>query len=570
MDKKHMFEIRDRDGLARLGVLRIGNRQVDTPLLMPVINPNISMIKASDMKEMGCEMVITNAYILKKSGIEKDVHEVLGFDGPVMTDSGTFQSHIYGDIEFSNEEMLSFQQKIRSDVNTIVDEFVEPDDSYEVAERKTMETISRAKSAYNNCKTLALPVQGGLYSDLRKRCAKAYYNYEALFPIGGVVPLMESQRYEELIDVVLTCKHYLNPSMPVHLFGCGHPMLFAIASLFGCDLFDSAAYSKFAAEDRFMFENGTMPLSAISEDICSCPVCSKHGIEEIKGMEKTERVKLIAEHNLRTSFQEIRRVRNAIKNGRIWELAEIRARGNPALLYGFNAIKKYKKLLEHYEPLSRKSSLGTGAESFYRPMVTRAVKKSKDCYISGFYHQSFVPCPAELRYTYPFGQAIMPYTKRAKAMENLRKREPGDEETIRAIARMQFGADAERALLNGELTFVRSRKNNRIRNVMCDGEHILSLRAEDGYFTLKLGGGRKLLDLPYPRMRVVVNRDSEEPAREGKNVFAKFVVDADDKTIIGNEVVVVNENDELLAIGRALMVREEMLAFKRGIAIKIR
>ncbi len=561
-----MFEIKDRDGLARVGMLITDRGAVTTPTLMPVLNPNIALIKVADMQKMGCEIVITNGYIFKKSNIRRDVHDVLNFDGPVMTDSGTFQSHIYGGIEFSNEEMLEFQREIGSDIATIVDEFVEPDDEYELAKSKTLKTISRAKGAYENHeRTLALPVQGGLYKNLRRRCAEAYYDYEAIFPLGGVVPLMESQRYEELIDVILTCKRYLNPSMPVHLFGCGHPILFAIAALFGCDLFDSAAYSKFAAEDKFMFESGTVSLNNIEEDICTCPACLKYSIDEIKQMEKSERTKLIAEHNLRISFQEIKRVRNAIKTGRIWELAEIRARGHPALLQGFNTMRKYKKLLEHYEPLNRKSSLGTGRESFYRPMVTRAVKRSTDCYISGFSYQSFVPCPAELKYTYPFGQTTMPYSKSAERMS---KGTPGDEDTVKAIARMQFGKKAEKALLGGVLSFVKS-KNGRIRNVLCDGKHILSLRAEDGYFSLKLEGAKKLLSLPYPEMRVVVGEESENPVREGKNVFAKFVVDADN-IMIGNEVVIVNREDDLLGVGRALMVKEEMLTFKRGIAIKIR
>ncbi len=563
-----MFEIKDRDGLARTGIFSTNRGPVNTPALMPVINPNISLISASEMKVMGCEMVITNAYILRKSGRDTDVHETLDFGGPVMTDSGTFQSHVYGGIEFSNEEMLSFQSRIGSDISTIVDEFVEPDDSYETAERKTEETIARAMEAYvTHESTIALPVQGGPYRDLRERCADAYYDYEALFPLGGVVPLMESQRYEELIDVILTCKRYLNPSMPVHLFGCGHPMLFAVASLFGCDLFDSAAYSKFASEDKFMFESGTVALSDIEEEICDCPACSAHGIGGIKKMEKEERTRIIAEHNLYVSFQEIRRVRNAIKTGRIWELAELRARGHPTLLRGFNVIKKHRKLLEHYEPLSRKSSLGTGMESLHRPAVTRAVRRSRSCFVSGFSYQSFFPCPAELKYTYPFGQTTMPYTK---STTNMKRGNPNDEDTVRAVARMQFGENAEQALLSGKITLIKSRTNDRIRNVLCDGEHILSLRAEDGYFSLKLGGARKLLSLPYPAMRVVVSRDSEDPVREGKNVFARFVTDADRDTIIGNEVVVVSKDDDLLAVGRALMVREEMLTFKRGVAVKVR
>jgi 7-cyano-7-deazaguanine tRNA-ribosyltransferase len=566
-----MFELREKDGLARTGTLITPRGSVKTPALMPVLNPNISLIPASAMKKFGCEMVITNSYIFRNSGISRDVHEVLGFDGPVMTDSGTFQSHVYGSIDASNEEMLSFQERIGSDIATIVDEFVEPEDDYKKARAKTLRTISAARIGYETHKgLLALPVQGGKYNSLRRLCARSYYDYPSVFPIGGVVPLMESQRYHELIDVILTCKRYLNPSMPVHLFGCGHPMLFAVASLFGCDLFDSAAYSKFAAEDKMMFENGTYPLEFIEEDICDCPACSHYGLDGIKALGSRERSTVIAEHNLYASFQEIMRVRNAIENGRIWELAELRARGHPSLLAGLGAMKRHRDLLEHYEPLSRKSSLGTGIESFQRPAITRAIYRSADCAVSGIFLDSFIPCPVELRYTYPFGQTIMPYKKKIRGIKTQKKGTAGDVEMVRSIARMQFGAEAEALLFDGNISFVKSRNNSRIRNVMRGGQHILSLRAEDGFFTLKIEGAKILHALPYPRMRVIVNRDSEEPVKSGKNVFAKFVVEADEKTIAGNEVIVVSEDDELLAVGRALMVREEMLTFKRGMAIKVR
>jgi Prefoldin, molecular chaperone implicated in de novo protein folding, alpha subunit len=71
-------------------------------------------------------------------------------------------------------------------------------------------------------------------------------------------------------------------------------------------------------------------------------------------------------------------------------------------------------------------------------------------------------------------------------------------------------------------------------------------------------------------LRVIVNEDSAEFNRGGHNVFSKFVIDADKNIIPGNEVMVVNESDDLLAVGKAFMIREEMLTFKRGIAVKVR
>jgi predicted RNA-binding protein (TIGR00451 family) len=73
-----------------------------------------------------------------------------------------------------------------------------------------------------------------------------------------------------------------------------------------------------------------------------------------------------------------------------------------------------------------------------------------------------------------------------------------------------------------------------------------------------------------PRLRVTVKPDSVEFNREGKNVFAKFVVDCDENLRPGDEVLVVDEQDKLVAIGRAVMTRAEMMAFDIGVAVRVR
>ena len=81
-----------------------------------------------------------------------------------------------------------------------------------------------------------------------------------VYPIGAVVPLMESYRYTELVDVVMASVKNLPDSKPRHLMGAGHPMVFALAVAMGCDLFDSAAYILYAQDDRFMMPTGTFKL----------------------------------------------------------------------------------------------------------------------------------------------------------------------------------------------------------------------------------------------------------------------------------------------------------------------
>jgi 7-cyano-7-deazaguanine tRNA-ribosyltransferase len=142
---------------------------------------------------------------------------------------------------------------------------------------------------------------------------------------------------------------------------------------------------------------------------------------------------------------------------------------------------------------------------------------------------------------------------------------------VRAVSDMQFGKGAQDILFKGDIELVKSKKTGKIRNVISDGEHILSMRAGDGLFTLKIKGAKRLhKGFSSPRLRVIVEDDSVEFNREGKNVFAKFVVDCDEDIRPKDEILVVDKNDGLVAVGRTVMNREEMLAFNTGIAVKVR
>jgi 7-cyano-7-deazaguanine tRNA-ribosyltransferase len=142
---------------------------------------------------------------------------------------------------------------------------------------------------------------------------------------------------------------------------------------------------------------------------------------------------------------------------------------------------------------------------------------------------------------------------------------------VKAVSDYQFGKGAGALLLDGKVELVKSKNTDKIRNVLVNGEHVLSMRAPDGFFSLRPPGARRLMrGFAPPRLRVVVEDDSEPFNREGKNVFCHFVKDCDPEAVPGDEVIVVNKKDDMLAIGRALMLREEMLSFKGGLAVRVR
>jgi len=98
---------------------------VETPALLPVVNPNVLTIEPRRLaEEFGAEMLITNSYIIRSTDrirdrvLDQGLHDFLGFDGAIATDSGSFQLAEYGDIDVTTEEIIEFQRQIGSDVAT--------------------------------------------------------------------------------------------------------------------------------------------------------------------------------------------------------------------------------------------------------------------------------------------------------------------------------------------------------------------------------------------------------------------------------------------------------------------
>ncbi|MCL7416383.1 MAG: tRNA guanosine(15) transglycosylase TgtA [Halalkalicoccus sp.] len=377
-----IFEARDWDAAGRIGRLSVPRAgvTVETPTIMPVVNPHIQTIPPRDLADrFGAEILITNSYILhgsddlREDALEKGLHDLLEFPGAIMTDSGSFQLSEYGEIDVTSAEILDFQREIGSDIATPVDIPTPPDAPRETAEielETTQERLDAAAEFSSGKMLVSAPVQGSTYTDLRESAGEhAAETGLDVFPVGAVVPLMNEYRYGEMIDVVAAAKRGLGPAAPVHLFGAGHPMMFALAVAAGCDLFDSAAYAIYARDGRYLTVRGTEHLSDIEYFPCSCPVCAEFSPAEVENHDETER--LLSEHNLHVSFGEIRRIKQAIRSGTLLELVETRARGHPAMLDGYRALLAHTDQLERTDPASKTTFFYLSSESARRPEVLR-------------------------------------------------------------------------------------------------------------------------------------------------------------------------------------------------------
>ncbi|MGZ0746578.1 tRNA guanosine(15) transglycosylase TgtA [Haloparvum sp. AD34] len=378
------FEIRDHDVAGRIGELEVPRADVtvETPALLPVVNPNVLTIEPSRLQsEFGAEILITNSYIIRSTddvrerALDEGLHEMLDFDGAIMTDSGSFQLAEYGEIDVTTSEIIEFQHAIGSDIGTPVDIPTPPDVDYEQAEREletTQQALADAEAIDTGEMLVNAPVQGSTYPDLRERAGEQAAATDLdVFPVGAVVPMLNSYRYADMVDVVMGAKRGLGADCPVHLFGAGHPMMMALAVAAGCDLFDSAAYALMARDGRYLTVAGTEHLEELDYFPCSCPVCAEYTPAEVRAEDSDEQERLLAEHNLHVTFEELRRVKQALRSGSLLELVERRARGHPAMLDGYRALLDHADQLEAQDAVSKGTFFYTSHESARRPEVQR-------------------------------------------------------------------------------------------------------------------------------------------------------------------------------------------------------
>jgi len=199
--------------------------------------------------------------------------------------------------------------------------------------------------------------------------------------LGSPTPVMEQYLFDLLVDMIFAAKMNAPFSRPFHLFGAGHPFMFALAVALGCDLFDSAAYNIFAQDDRYLTTYGTVHLEELEYLPCSCPVCYKRDPQDFREMPKNEREAELTRHNLHVCFAEIKRIKQAIIEGRLWEHLMIRAHGHPSMLQAMKRLKNYGDLIEKNSPVVKRSGLFIFSSiDLARPEVIRHRERLRDRY----------------------------------------------------------------------------------------------------------------------------------------------------------------------------------------------
>ncbi len=380
-----VFEVKDVDLAGRIGKLCTKSGCIETPAFFPVIDVERQEVSIEDIRRAGFNQVITNAYLTwKRYGSiaeRKGIHGILGFDGVVMTDSGAYQILEYGDIEVDQKTIIEFQSRIGSDIGVILD-IPTGDVDRERALRTVEETLHRAREAIPLIReakdTLwVLPIQGGKHLDLveysAREASKIADNYHVL-GIGSPTVFLEKYDYRTIAQMIITAKSNLPWGKPVHLFGAGHPLIITIAVALGVDMFDSASYILYARDDRYITEYGVERLERLDYFPCNCPVCSRYTPEDLRRMNKKERTRLLAIHNLYAISRALRRVKQAIREGRLWELLEEASRMHPSAFEALDVIQSNNQMLEKSTPTSKGVVRGIrlyDRHSLRRPIIER-------------------------------------------------------------------------------------------------------------------------------------------------------------------------------------------------------
>ena len=144
---------------------------------------------------------------------------------------------------------------------------------------------------------------------------------------------------------------------------------------------------------------------------------------------------------------------------------------------------------------------------------------------------------------------------------------------VKAISDYQFGQSITDILFEdeNEINFKFSKNTGKIKHVYDKGKLILNLRPTNGFFTLSLFSAKKIIEgIPPLKLRAVVMNEISDFIRIGRNVFCKHIIDIDDDLRPFDEIIVVNQENDLLAIGKLVIPVPYVRSFKTGIAIKVR
>jgi queuine tRNA-ribosyltransferase len=366
-----MFTLIKQDGLARRGEFKTVHGTVQTPVFMNVgtLGAIKGAVSSMDLKEIGCQVELSNTYhlhvrpgdkIIKEMG---GLHKFMNWDRPILTDSGGFQvfslaklrkikeegvyfnSHVDGKKIFMGpEESMQIQSNLGSTIAMAFDECVALPAKYQYAKEsheRTIRWLERCKKELARLNALPDTInpkqmlfginQGATFDDLRVENMKEIAKLDLDgYAIGGLAVGETTEEMYHVLDVTLP---HAPKDKPRYLMGVGTPQNILEAVDRGIDFFDCVMPSRNARHCNLFTENGYMNLKNEKfekdplpiEPGCTCPACQNYSRAYIRHLFKAKEMlamRLCVLHNLNFYNRLMENIRKTIENGTYKEFKE--------------------------------------------------------------------------------------------------------------------------------------------------------------------------------------------------------------------------------------------------------
>ena len=338
------FKVVATDKKARAGILATDHGDVETPAFMPVgTRGSVKAIEQRELREIGAQIILGNTYhlylrpgteILQKAG---GLHRFIGWDGPMLTDSGgyqvfslqdlrkieeegvTFKSHLDGSTHvFRPEGVIGTERQIGADIVMVLDECTSYPCDRKYAEESnelTLRWAERCKRAfekspplYGYSQALFGIVQGSTYPEIRERSARRLVEmgFDG-YAIGG---LAVGEPAEEMYRLTELCEGFLPDSSPRYLMGVGTPQNLLESIARGVDMFDCVLPTRNGRNAMLFTRNGRLNIknAAYEDDLapvdaaCDCYTCRTHTRAYLRHLFHVKEIlalQLATIHNLR-------------------------------------------------------------------------------------------------------------------------------------------------------------------------------------------------------------------------------------------------------------------------------
>jgi queuine tRNA-ribosyltransferase len=358
------FEISAREGAARLGRFKLPHGYIDTPTFMPVgTYGTVKALSPEELEALGAQIVLGNTFHLMLRpgpeivGLHRDgLHGFMGWDRPILTDSGGFQvfsltklrqidedgvsfrSPVDGaSIRMRPEDSMDVQRVLRSDIAMAFDECTAYPATHEQARDSMQRSMRWALRSYDHYYREQPPghlfgiVQGGMHEPLRVESIQALS--QRPFPGYAIGGLAVGESEEERLRILDCIGPHLPQDRPRYLMGVGYPQDIVAAVARGVDMFDCVMPTRHARNGHLFTAGGIINIrNAVHQrdtgpidPTCGCSTCQRFSRAYLRHLDRCNEilgVRLATLHNVHFYLNLMREIRAAIAEGRFACLAE--------------------------------------------------------------------------------------------------------------------------------------------------------------------------------------------------------------------------------------------------------